>query len=233
MKKLFLIIIILTSITTAYSQEKKDRLKFNEIPGNFVFDIGLTHYRFSNGDMQLRTFASRGANIYYTYDINLIGENFSVASGLGVGITNYSFANRNTLVYDSESKSAKMLDLADEYGNLRKSKLNANYIDIPLEFRWRSANDVNSFKIVLGAKAGVLVSSHTKLKFKNEDGMQKEKHADDFELNRFRYGVYGKIGYGVFHLFGYYSLSELFNEGKAPGGRSIVPYTLGISISAF
>jgi hypothetical protein len=234
MKKLFLFlltIITLSNLNAQTAPEKNERLKFKNLPGNFIFDLGLTRYRFYNDDMKLRLFGSRGANIYYTYDIKLV-NNLSFSPGIGVGITNYFFSERVTIKDSSQIDQMFMDKLGAEYGTLKKSKLNANYIDIPLEFRWRSSSDVNSFKIAIGAKAGVLVSAHTKIKYK-EDGMKREKLTDDFELNRFRYGVYGRIGYGSFHVFGYYSLSELFNEGKAPGGRSIVPYMVGITISAF
>ena len=229
MKKIFLLFLAISISFTLFSQEKKDKLKFSDLPGAFVLDIGVTHYRFAPGSMELKMLGSRGINIYYTYDIKLIGEKFSFSPGFGFGTTNYTFKDPVTLGYSGDTLVVK--NVSSNYKGLKKSKLAANYLDIPLELRFRSGADVNSFKIALGVKAGILVSSLTKVKYK-DDGWKKLKNKEDFELEKFRYGVYGRVGYGAFHLFAYYSLSDLFQKNNGPQGRSITPYMIGITLSA-
>jgi hypothetical protein len=234
-KYLLALTLILTTLsinaqnTDSAAAVRKERLKFNDLPGNFTFDVGLTHYRFAPGSMELRLFQSRGININYNYDIKII-NNFSFAPGLGVSVNNYGF--KDAITIKNVGKVDSVDNIYNDYPNLKRSKLSATYIDIPLEFRWKSNPDINSFKITLGFKAGILASAHTKIKYK-DDGAKVIKNKEDFNLERFRYGIYGRVGYGVISLFGYYSLSELFQSGKAPEARSIVPYTIGISIAAF
>jgi hypothetical protein len=241
MKNYLLLFLLIFSITIVNAQEpttpspevRKERLKFNDLPGAFIIDLGMTHYRFAPGSMELRLLASKGINVAYMYDIK-ISKQFSFSPGLGVSINNYNFKDAITLVDTlvNGENATRVDNIFADYKNLKKSKLNATYVDIPLELRWRSAEDINSFKIALGFKAGILASAHTKIKYK-DDGAKIVKRKEDFNLERFRYGVYGRVGYGIFSLYGYYSLSNLFQDGKAPEARSIVPYTIGISIAAF
>jgi hypothetical protein len=236
MKKYLFALLIIISFSSAKAQDsdsaasvRKERLKFEDLPGNFTFDIGLTHYRFAPRSMDLRLIQSRGININYNYDIKLV-KNFSFAPGLGVSVNNYGF--KKAITIKDVGKVDSVDDISKDYPNLKRTKLNVTYIDIPLEFRWKSNPDINSFRITLGFKAGILASAHTKIRYK-DDGAKVIKKKEDFNLEKFRYGIYGRVGYGVVSLFGYYSLSEMFQSGKAPGARSIVPYTIGISIAAF
>jgi len=112
-----------------------------------------------------------------------------------------------------------------------KTKLAANYFDIPVELRFKSSNnDRTAFRIAIGAKVGVLFNAHSKIKFIEDGFVRKIKSRDDFGLNQFRYGIIGRIGFSYFNLFGYYSLSSLFKSGKGP---ELTPFMFGITLSNF
>ncbi len=61
----------------------------------------------------------------------------------------------------------------------------------------------------------------------------KQKNKDPLNINRFRYGAYGRIGIGTFNLFFYYGFSELFESGKGPEGTKATTITIGVSITGF
>lgn len=98
--------------------------------------------------------------------------------------------------------------------SLKKNKLAATYVGIPIMLRFETKpGDLNrSFHIAAGGFGEYLIGSHTKTKSTSND---KVKQHDDFNLNRFRYGVTGRIGYGWASLFVNYSLSELLNPALA------------------
>jgi hypothetical protein len=168
---------------------------------------------------------SRGFNAYFMYDIQ-IGKRkfFSVAPGAGVG-TSSMFTNAQLI---KDSAGTNLVARTDNY---KKNKLGLTYIDVPLELRFRTKPSPknNSFKIALGFKAGILADGKTKVKQKDPQGdlkVYKEKRFED--LNRFRYGVTLRIGYGPINVVGYYALSKIFDNGRGP---SITPYSIGLSLS--
>ncbi len=116
-----------------------------------------------------------------------------------------------------------------------KSKLAANYFDIPVEFRFNSIKNDHrrSFKVAIGGKIGVLLTSHTKIKYKEEGTTIKLQNKQDFNLNKFRYGAHARVGVGGFNVFFYYGISELFKNNKGPQNTSVTTMNLGISIAGF
>lgn len=89
-------------------------------------------------DFKLGAF-NRGINVYFMYDV-VLGkktkpQHFSIAPGIGVGSENYYFKNyKMTWHYDTITR---FVPLGDSISS-KNSKLNMTYIDIPLEFRYRS-----------------------------------------------------------------------------------------------
>ena len=87
------------------------------------------------------------------------------------------------------------------------------------------------------ATADGLEAGKTKIKFKDDGELKQIKDKQTFNLNRLRYGVSAKVGFGNFALFGYYNLSPLFKEGEGfhNMGRPIDfnTFTVGISLASF
>jgi hypothetical protein len=176
---------------------------------------------------------SRGFNIYFMYDVVLGKSRFSIAPGFGLGTNNY-FHN-NTI--SSDTAGTYFNPIASDI-KVKKNKLSLTYLDIPIEFRFRSKPNAkdNSWKFAVGFKAGLLI--HNKWKYKGEEVRQgpafeegrevKFKEYNIENLNRFRYGVTARAGYGVWNVFAFYGISELFKEGRGPG---MTPLSIGVSIN--
>lgn len=186
-------------------------------------------------DFKLGAF-NRGINVYFMYDI-LLGKktkprHFSIAPGIGVGSENYYFKNyKLNWHYDTLTK---FIPFGDSISS-KKSKLNMTYIDIPIEFRYRSKPNQKtgmSWKIAVGFKLGFLIGS--KWKYKGEDpdvGTNGEqvtiKDIKVANMSRFRYGPMIRGGYGPVSLFGYYSIGSAFTTK----GPKMNPIVFGISIN--
>jgi hypothetical protein len=204
-----------------------------DLPGTFVLDFGFNRPRNTPDDFQLGFWGSRTVNVYYQYEFALpvLKKHFSVLPAVGLGMDRYKFSNNYTMAYESGE-----LVLTDADLEITKSHLVTNYLDVPLEIRYTKNPDdpARSFKIGAGARFGYLVSGFTKYKYEDEDGgSMKDKRKGDWNLNQFRYGVFGRIGFGNFSVFANYSLSPLFNTDEGPDQSSINNVTFGISLSSF
>ncbi|HEX8545733.1 MAG TPA: outer membrane beta-barrel protein, partial [Cytophagaceae bacterium] len=114
--------------------------------------------------------------------------------------------------------------------NYFKSRLSATYIDVPLEVRFKSSqNNKKAFHLAFGAKIGFLINSKTKYKFEENNVKTTQKQISNMYLNPIRYGLSARIGYGLFQLFGYYSLNPLFQDKKA---FDVTPVMFGITFAS-
>lgn len=87
-------------------------------------------------------------------------------------------------------------------------------------------------RIGLGGYVGYRLGSHTKFKFRKEDGKtETEKERDNFFLENFRYGVRTQIGWKGVELFGMYDLNEVFAPNRGPvGSPGLNAFTFGITL---
>lgn len=180
----------------------------------------------ANPDLfNVRTGRPSTVNIYFFKPMEIAGKYFMFKPGIGLGLDNFFF--EQNLRFEPSGDTVRI----DEGSNrsYRKSKLSANYVDIPLEFRLAtSSNSKKAFKFEFGGKIGILFEGHSKRKYDVNDITIKEK-ASDLALRRFRYGLTGRIGYGRLILFTYYSLSPIFKEEFMP---DINPVIFGITLSS-
>lgn len=170
---------------------------------------------------------SRGFNVYFTYDMVLGKSRFSVAPGIGLGNNNY-FMKYGV---SSDSLGTYFNKFSSDI-EVKKSKIALSYIDIPIELRFRSAPNKkgSSWKLAAGFKAGLMIQN--KWKYKGEDLSNngenvKFKNFNIENVNKFRYGVMLRGGYGILNVFAYYSLSDVFNDK----GPRMTPLSFGISIN--
>lgn len=198
------------------------------IKGRLYIDYGVNFYTDHPDKLEPKYFPPKGVNLGYQYNIQL-GRHFSINPGFGLGLENYMFRKNAVLAPDDDTLNVA---IDDSSGNYKKSKLSLNYFDIPLEITFRSSNGDKAFKCAVGAKFGILFSSHSKRKYeRSSDGATvKVQHNDNFHVKQFRYGVSGRIGYANFILFGYYGLNGIFQDDKGP---DMNPITIGISVIPF
>lgn len=174
---------------------------------------------------------SRGLNAYLMYDLQFGKSNFSIAPGFGLGFDNI-YNNSRLSANDSLGTLITPINDSIQYS---KNKLSTVFLDVPLELRFRSKpNSKNkSFKIGLGAKLGLLISSYTKYAgegntFGLQDPEVKLKKYRIPNMEKLRYGLTARIGYGPYNLVCFYGLSKLFEDGRGPG---MSPITIGFSIN--
>jgi hypothetical protein len=181
------------------------------------------------------------ANVMLFKDFPINKSPISFAVGLGIDAHNF---NSNGVV-DTLSGgrtiffplSAKLNDVDSTTRSYSKNKMTVAYLDLPIEFRFRTKNETGKkFKFALGFKAGVLINKHTKYKGnyvdQNTGTVKTDKVKSHYinNLESFRYGVSARVGYGMYNLMFFYSLSTLFEKDKGP---EMFPVSVGISLTPF
>lgn len=200
---------------------------------HLMFQIGYTTWQ-GKPDSINTSGLPRSINLYFLFDYPFkTNPHLSTAIGLGIATDNIYFSKTYVGIKDN-SATLNFQDLSDT-SHFKKYKLATAYLEAPLELRYRSnpADDAKSFKVAIGAKAGLLLNAHTKGKTLQDKGGNtitaytlKENSKRYFNTNRI--SVTGRIGYGHFSLFTSYQLTPLFKEGVA---STIRPMTIGLTIS--
>jgi hypothetical protein len=184
----------------------------------FIMDIGLDSWMKTPPGVSTQWIKSRRFEFYFMTDKAFAHGHLGIAYGLGMSFTNvnsnatYSNGSDSLVPYQGISPS--------------QNKLSTNYLEIPLELRFRTSplHNGNRLKLSVGAKAGWLMQEH--LKF--QDGSVKEKFYNDSNVNPFRFAYIARIGYGKFSLMGYYGINSLFKNGT---GNTIIPFGIGIAFT--
>lgn len=239
LKKFSFFVLIIAVSSTVLAQSGSETVKKTKgrpnIPGTFAIDLGW-NFPSEKAGFNTNVFGSRTLNIYYMYDYQFGKSKFSGHAGVGLGLERYKFNNNKTLAYGS-GDSVKMVSVADIIGtnNIRKTGFITNYVDIPVELRFSTnPSDPNrSFKVGLGFKFGLLYDSFTKIKYSQGGEIKKLKNKQNYDLNPFRYGATLRVGAGPFSVYGYYSLTPLFQKERGPDGAEITNFTIGLTLAAF
>ncbi len=228
MFKNILVFTLLLLVAFAYGQEseteteKKEKRKPQDRIMTEVFFAQLI----DKPDGLKAKFFSRGFNIYFMYDVPLGKSPISIAPGLGFGKHVYSLNQR----LDYRGDSTRFIAWGDSI-DPKRNNLGVSYFDIPFELRYRSEpNDNNkSWKIAVGFRFGINLASKWKYKgpefrddtYLAQQGDVKFKEYKIPNIERIRYGVSLRGGYGPVNLFIYYSISTLFDENNGPGMHPI------------
>ncbi|MEZ4888615.1 MAG: outer membrane beta-barrel protein [Chitinophagales bacterium] len=199
----------------------------------FMLDLGFNTY-LSDGsfnlpselnDLDLDYGKSLNVNLHlFRQRIGLIGNNLNFMYGLELAWNNYHFENDITLIHDADA-----LMIVDNNIDFKKNKLATTYLQMPVLFNIETnpRQPEKSFRISGGAYGGLLLGARTKQK-SSENGKVKIK--DDFNINKFRYGVIGQVGIGPVNFYVDYALNSLFKDGEGPDLR---PLSIGFTLIPF
>lgn len=186
--------------------------------------VDLFHDNWLNKPDNLKTkWYSYGVAVSILYDYPL-GNNFSFAGGADIAAHNVRNNSKLIEQFDSSTSSFNSVfwPINVKY---RKNKLSTNYADAVAELRFRSRPDKKgySWKISIGGRYGYLVNVHDAYK----DDTGKFKTYNFPNVTQQRYGAHFRAAYGRVGVFGFYSLTTLFEKNR---GTELIPFSLGFSI---
>lgn len=196
-----------------------------------LIDIGFSTY-FHNGSLNLPTElddfdqnygGSLNFNLHVIrHRLPIAKDNFGLEYGLTIAWKQYRFSNDFRILEDTIP-----FTIQDDGTSYKKNKLKTTFLEVPLMLTLSPSGGRNPFYLSAGMYGGVLLGAKQKLK---DDNGNKFKIKDDFNLNKFRYGVIGRIGFGPFAVYAQLSMTELFKEGQGP---ELTPFNVGVSILDF
>ncbi len=238
MRKLSVIVFALLVSAAAFAQNttpKKSVPLVNRAADHFMFQLAANFWSGTADSVKnyVNSF-NRSANAYIMIDKPFKGnQKFSAAIGVGVGTANIYFDKMETKI---AAFNNKLPFIRTDTGNhYKKYKLATAYLEAPIELRFMSRPQTpnKSWKGAIGVKLGTLLSAHTKGKtLENSTGTKlngfsvKENTRQYF--NSTRLAATARVGYGIFSLFGSYSITNVFKDGVAP---DIKGAQIGLTIS--
>lgn len=182
-----------------------------------------------NGDKELfeSPWYSIGINTSLMFDIPFTKSN-TIGFGWGVGFSHYNNHTKTNFDRNFEENTTTLSDL-DNTLDIKRSKYAANYLEIPIEFRFRTKG-IKHFKFLIGAKVGYQLNAYTKTVEEIEGREYKFKSFNFPDNNRLRYGATVRIGFRNISLYGAYFFSSLFNDSQSV---NLNPVNIGLSFSLF
>ena len=219
-KQFFLLSAMLLLSFIANAQLIKDRTNGLITMGFDLYTDINTGSKYENFDLRA---INQGFGTYVTYNLPMGESKHTVSLGLGVSCHNYYMKDAWL------SEPYNHVITFTENTNVKKSKININYLDIPMELNFRIAD---KFKISFGAKASFLMSSKSKV-IGNvfDDGHKWEvKYSSINALESIVYSAFFRAGYRCVNLFLGYQFNNSFKQDRGP---EILPFSIGIGIRAY
>jgi len=222
---------------TAFSQDQITIPDTTKMPNDQIVVNVLSNTWLNAPDNMKLMPISIGAEIYAMTPVIGKKSSLSLAIGFGFGVNNI---HNNSLPYNSidntypyNKDSTYFSPIPGGY-NYTKNKITTAYVDIPIEFRYRTKPNFKkrNFKISLGGKFGYMISNYIKYcgeDFRNSTTKNvKFKEFNIDNITKFRYGAFIRIGYGKINAIINYTLSPLFEDNKGP---EVVPVSFGLSFT--
>ncbi|MDP4680196.1 MAG: PorT family protein [Cyclobacteriaceae bacterium] len=260
MKKIILVLLLNYCYGLAIAQdEEKQKKTVPDLPGIILVDFGFNFFKDNLNNLEINWFKSKSFGVYYMKSFKL-GKKMTFNPAIGINFEKYGFTKDVTIGYPLETlgspaiqASAETIDspavtavaaVPNGYGDLsildisylgqvNKSQLAMNYLDIPIQFRYflKDNSTKGGTYVALGGIVSLLMESHTKVKFKDGGRDITEKTRDDYQQTKLRYGLQARFGFGSFNFFYKQYFSNLFKGTGPIGSTDITTSTIGFSIS--
>lgn len=200
-----------------------------------LVDVGISNfsspatYRLDDGTdpFELRTLKSLNINWH------LVQQRLSMARGYlnlqyGLTLEYHRYFFQNPVILKDRTPNVEFEHTPEI--SYKKNRLRYTYLTVPLMVNIKSNpnRSSKSLHISAGGFAGIFVGAN----FKTKANGNKSKYRDDFNLNKFRYGLRAEFGYGPLIFYGTYNLNELFEENKN-NGYEINPFAVGVVVWPF
>jgi hypothetical protein len=172
MKKIIILSIIVLSGSMLFAQSVAESTTKKVSVG---YDLYTSIWSDMPSGIKTRTI-NQGANVFLMYNHMMSENGFSFAGGLGISSENLYL--KNAYIPNVKADSIAFTNVPSGV-NVKKSKLNVTYLDIPIEIRYVTKSKM---RFTLGMKFGFVIDSKTKLKgdaFDSEGTLgwgTKEKH---------------------------------------------------------
>lgn len=180
-----------------------------------------------NRDYFQSPWQSIGFNVSLMFDKVLTKSN-TVSFGWGVAFSHTN--NHSPLRFNRNTQHGfTFIDDFPAGEEPLRNKFSANYIEIPLELRFKTKG-YKHFKFMIGGKIGYQLNAYDKVVNKVDGITYSTKNFSYPDRNPLRYSATVRIGIRNWSIFGAYFFSELFTNSQSV---RLTPYSVGLTISLF
>ncbi|UTW60693.1 outer membrane beta-barrel protein [bacterium SCSIO 12741] len=159
-----------------------------------------------------------GVNIY-EQGIPIVGEYFKGVVGIGLDYYNFQLKGNDLMVSEGDSMTLR----TDTVFGYRNNNMKNSWVTVPLLLGVNTSQyNSSSFHIAAGVILGYRLTGKQKIKFWDGEICNTIRRKSNMHQNPWRATATVRIGYGNFHLFGNYSLTDYWAEGEAPKARVMV-----------
>lgn len=160
--------------------------------------------------------------------VNMYNHSINMIYGLSFEFYRYNWTKN----YDINPDDAP-INPVKSGKSYSKNRMFTSWVSIPLMLNYESNTDKysRSFHLNAGVFGGLLLASNVR----HEDNTGQNTIKGDYNLNQFRYGLTGQIGYGPVTFFVNYSLTPLFKTTSVvPNNQpELFPLNMGICLIPF
>lgn len=229
-----------------YSSEWKNTIKkysrTRKFSGHWMgLELGFNNYSTSPGELKIHfdnndSYAPMELNFskslgfawnVFQYSVEFT-PNFGLVTGAGFLWNNYRFKDDRTRMKVVNNETIAVLDTSHTiFGE--KSKLNVNWIRVPLLFEY---NHGKSFHVSVGVIGSVKIGNSSVIKYYEQglSGKQKDKSKKDIHINPLRADLVVYIGFNCINFYGKYSLTPMFANHRGP---NLTPFEIGIGLNFY
>lgn len=174
------------------------------------------------------SFLSYGKASNFGFDILQFGLRFNdnFKSYISAGFEWNYLRLKNNILLEKNSPQLAYQQIDKNSVDYKKNILTSTYLRLPLSFEWRS--DKNSHgkrvKVAVGAMTGILLKGSQRLK-STANGKQSIK--DSFNLSKFQYGPFVRVGYQHLGVFSKYYINDMFEN--SPDQKGLHNLTFGLT----
>lgn len=213
------------------NEQVREMLEKSKSADKFMMTLSFDNVFHQETNGFKTNWSSRGVGFHFMYDVPF-GENsrFSVAPGLG--FTHSAYYHNSSMVEDSLGTRFEPIPDFKDDDTYKRHRLAVNFIEIPLELRYRSKPDKKArmWKVAVGAKVGYRLSTAT-TEVREEEGYKRKFKVKRWQdVNPLRVGPTFRFGYGAFNLFAFYSITGLFKDAAE---MDMNHFSIGLTITAF
>lgn len=216
---LLFLLFFLTSLSQAQSlSQRTEGLVIIGLDMFTDFNSGAAYENFNLRDI------NQGVSVYTMFNFKF--DNTPHFASIGVGYTGHNFYMKDAYLARPYNDVTEFVQVPYDY---ERSKINTNYIDIPLEVSFKIKDQ---FKVSAGFKFGILAMGKSKYvgELLNDDKTLRLKANRINNLEKYVYSMTMRVAYKSVHLFAAYQFSNTFKSGFGP---EIKPISIGIGVRPF
>ena len=217
--RFFIQIVFILMMSLGFSQEvKKDSVtvKLDSLYREDQFYFSFSYNNLQNkpeGIIQDKFSPSISVGFLRDMPINK-KRTLAIAAGIGYSLNVF---NHNLLTSDADSGSGinRVYQILNSTSSYSKNKLSLHYIDVPIEFRYRTSTpETHRFwRVYTGLKISYLFADT----YKFEGNGLTFTDSNNPDLNKIQYGAYVAAGWNTWNAYIFYRMNSIYKSAQING----------------